>query len=735
MSTSSTTTTAGYTLWIDWNETIVDDATWSFQPVIYATSSQARRSTNISSTWQIDVDNTTQWSGSESTLSYQGPGGTTTTGPVAVDAYSTRTITRIYGQDQTVRLYERFTDWYAGSYGYPIIIIDKSITVPARVYQLPAAPTNVSASRVSDSSIVLSWTNNPTSTAPYTSIIVQRSDENGAWATVATVAGTSTGYTDTSVTTDGSYTYRLAAVNSAGTGSYSSTAGPVLTSPSAPGTPTATKVSATSVALSFTNPSTIATSLEVRRSSNDGATWTTIDTVYGIVTSYTDTSAPAATIVYSVRNAAGGLYSPWSAKSNALTVLAEPYAPSILTAINAPKAIGPTARLDWRFNSADGSSQTKFEVEYSTDNGSTWTSTGQVTSGNEYYPLTTTGFSDGDVILWHVRAWGLYASPSPWSSDGSIIAYDAPTVSIVDPTTDPYTLTSLPLYVEWSFSDTSPRIQTSATVRIVDSGNNVVASKTVYGTGDNVYMDGWQPTNLQNYDLTVTVTSSSGLQVSDGPLEVDVNYNAPAIPSCTITEGDGKSLSITVHEGTSTGSELPTDTLAVYRIFNGESTLLADGMADGDSVVDYLPPMDEEVIYQIVALSSTNLYSTYDAPYTLASHGWLVFNYGNAWSEAVAVKYNVKYSEQFEDDGELWYGAGAADPVLIIGGQRSKAMSASGVVLSSDLPAIRAFADGWHKPSYVRAPGGLKAKVRATVSIDSPHTLYADVSVDMRRLA
>ena len=159
------------------------------------------------------------------------------------------------------------------------------------------------------------------------------------------MSGTATGYTDTSTSADNSYSYRLAAQNATGAGSYSAVAGPVVMTPAAPGTPMASKVSTTSVRLTMTNTSQVATALEVQRSTDGGVSWTNLASAPGLVTVYTDSAAPAASaVVYRVRNTNGTLESAWSAASNSIAVLAAPYAATIVTAANAPKALGSPAR-------------------------------------------------------------------------------------------------------------------------------------------------------------------------------------------------------------------------------------------------------------------------------------------------------------------------------------------------------------------------------------------------------
>src|SRR5262249_43017627 len=83
---------------------------------------------------------------------------------------------------------------------------------------LPAAPSNLTATVISTNQVNLAWSNTATNA---TNEIVQRSANGGSWNTVATLSGTATSYSDTSVSKGKTYSYRIYADNSFGNSAYS----------------------------------------------------------------------------------------------------------------------------------------------------------------------------------------------------------------------------------------------------------------------------------------------------------------------------------------------------------------------------------------------------------------------------------------------------------------------------------------------------------------------------------
>ncbi len=94
-------------------------------------------------------------------------------------------------------------------------------------HQVSSAPQNLSAGTVSSSQINLSWTapsNNDGSTI--TSYKIERSTDNGStWSTIVVNTGsTGTTYSDTGLSSNTTYTYRVSAISSDGTSNPSNTA-------------------------------------------------------------------------------------------------------------------------------------------------------------------------------------------------------------------------------------------------------------------------------------------------------------------------------------------------------------------------------------------------------------------------------------------------------------------------------------------------------------------------------
>jgi subtilase family serine protease len=86
---------------------------------------------------------------------------------------------------------------------------------------VPAAPTNLKATAVSNHQVTLSWQESSTN---QTSFIIQRSTNGHNWSQIGTVGGTTTTYQDNTVSGGKTYYYRVAASSSAGTSGWSNTA-------------------------------------------------------------------------------------------------------------------------------------------------------------------------------------------------------------------------------------------------------------------------------------------------------------------------------------------------------------------------------------------------------------------------------------------------------------------------------------------------------------------------------
>ena len=180
-------------------------------------------------------------------------------------------------------------------------------TAPA---DLPAAPSGLTATAASSSEIDLSWTNNAANQTGFTIDQATNSDFTQGLTTV-TVAANVTTYSETGLSSNTTYYYRVRATNANGDSANTSTASATTqnTIPAAPSGLTATAISSSEIDLSWTNNAANQTGFKIdQAASSDFTQGLTTVTVGANATTYSATGLSAgATYYYRVRatNAVG----------------------------------------------------------------------------------------------------------------------------------------------------------------------------------------------------------------------------------------------------------------------------------------------------------------------------------------------------------------------------------------------------------------------------------------------
>lgn len=555
-----------------------------------------------------------------------------------------------------------FSTTVSGAYNAVSPSHSVTVTIPARPYGAPAAPTAAAVARVSDTKQTVTWTNNATAGEPYTNVEVWRSTDGGAYVQIATVGAVAT-YSDATTTLGHRYQYRVRATNPVGQSAYAMT-GTVDTTPPAPGTPTAVKQATGDIVVTWTNTASWTAGVEVWHAAN--GVWDASPLVtLGVVTSYSHTSPSASvTHTYRLRNVgSGGLTSAYSGASNVVQLLTAPLAPTALS----PSSVARDARiaidLSWQYNSADTTAQKKFEIQYRVDGGA-WTSMGAITSASTLRTIVGGTWTNGTSLEWQVRTWGSYVDPSPWSTSALITLSTPPVVTITSPESGPLWATSK-LTATWSYYDADGTAQSAWYATLRTQSGVGLEYKSGSGTATTATF-AYALANLSTYRVDVAVKDSAGMLASQSRI-FSVSYALPMVPSLAVDwRPEEAATYLTVTTPATVSPAVDTDHVEVWRSVDGGVTwaLVDPAVSSGATVVDAVPPLGVPVSYRAVAVSAIPSVAT-SAPQTVqtdgCAHVWL--NAGPGFGTSVRLQSNVVVDIATTPDKTLRTFAGRVSPV------------------------------------------------------------------------
>ena len=288
----------------------------------------------------------------------------------------------------------------------------------------PSALTSLSGT-AGNTQVVLTWSAPVNGGAVITDYVVEYSSNSGtSWSTFADGTSSSTGATVTGLTNGASYTFRVSATNSVGTGAtYTSSSITPSTTPLAP-TISAITASNASLSVAFTAGSDGGSALTGYKYSTDGgvsfrsrASGTTGSPIVISMLSSDGTTALANGTSYSVQikalNANGD--GAASVTTTATPTASVPGTPTDLVGTTGTSQI----QLSWLApSSTGGASITDYIVQYSSNSGTSWSTFADGTSTSTN--TTVTGLTNGTPYIFKVSAANSSGSGSASSSSRSI---------------------------------------------------------------------------------------------------------------------------------------------------------------------------------------------------------------------------------------------------------------------------------------------------------------------------
>lgn len=566
-------------------------------------------------------------------------------------------------------------------------------------YTLPAAPAATSTptvARVSDTSQTVTWTKNATSAAPYDQQLVQRAavditGATGSFATIATLTGSPSSYSDTSTVANRVYRYQIVAKNSAGSAT-SGMSGWVHTTPAAPSGVTLTKTAAGDVQIDWAVNATDANSRTDLQVSVNGGSWSALaSTGSAAANTYTHSSPPAGSLTYQLRanveagsssDAGFGLASGW-VQSGTLATAAAPAAPGNLSPNGSTVDLSRDVVLSWTHNPTDGSPQSGFEVNHSPD-GTTWTTTGHVTSATQSWTLPAGTYSNGTPPYWRVRTWGQLTdagSVSPWSATATMTGSTTPTATISSPGAT-VGASSADVVVDYYQAEGSAEAAVRVTLLTGDrsqvlkvySASGAVSGFTLTGLEDGV-----------SYQVDAAVQSSAGLWSDTVTQSFTVSYAPPAQidVAAEFQQADG-SVTVSLYpqswDGVTTVE--PISASLERRIgATGEWVELLSGLDPRAAVTDTTAPIDGQVWYRAVSLSATPSQATgVESQVDVAETEWCYLSAGRNAGYNVTVRFrsNVAFRTVSGRDRASYKFEGRSKRVVMNGDEAGYSLGVSG---------------------------------------------------------
>ena len=249
---------------------------------------------------------------------------------------------------------------------------------------------------------------------------------------------------------------------------------------------------------------------------------------------------------------------------------------------------------------------------------------------------------------------------------------------------------------------------------------------------------GWTETNTSNpsdWIVPWSAWSSSEVGTVD---EVEAEFEVPKSASKPVrlhvfgaasdyTTPDGAAtVSLDVYpvdvEGDAPGVLPATSTLSVARVnADGSLWVVGDDLADGETVVDPLPPLNVPVDYVITARTAAGAFSELRVTVTVDSSGRAAMNAGAAAGECVLTQFDFKFKGGYSHSGELLHFASGKLPVFYATSAVDNAESYDFTLLgASAISEARAFFIA-HPVCWVRTPDGrrLRCRVSATFGGDN----------------
>jgi hypothetical protein len=608
------------------------------------------------------------------------------------------------------------------------------------IVDVPDTPTDVTCTYVSDTQMSVAWSR-PTVTndAPNTSQISQ-SVNDAAYSDLAPISVT------TSVTIAASANQKIRTKvresNSAGTSAWSTESIAAYTTPAAPTSVAATKDASLNIVLTWVSNVAFTEHQHVIQHgtvSGGVTTWdgSDLSTIAAGTSTFTHMAPDAASLhVYRVfaKNTDAGALSSTKVTSNTVQLLAPPNKPTLPALgpfVDKAKPFVPT----WVHNPVDTTSQTAYEMGYSTDGGTTWSTTGKMTSAVSSKTFAASSYAADVALTIRVRTWGQATTggsestgASPWSDLATVTFKTRPVVTITAPVNGG-TYTKSALTVALGFSQAEAATFVNATIKVYDSALTLI--ETLVSTTRASTLMGTAVDNGSSYTVKTTVIDANGLVSDEVTSTFDVVYTlpVPAVATATYLPDSGiGQLDITIAEP-DVGQVAATLVTITRTIAGVVETVIAEyPKAASLTILDMTPTINGTNQYTVTTISADGATRDTLVSMITAEPHRAFLSSGSGFSTIISFKADLKFSAAPGRSAALVQAAGRSRPIALFGQSGTLVVSGS----------ARLFADMGSTPQEVekfiltsglvcyRDPSGRRMFGALAGSLDSPISLFSE---------
>ena len=552
------------------------------------------------------------------------------------------------------------------NYSYQVLAINSvgnspyTASVSTVAGDAPSQVTGLATTAVSDTAIDLAW-NVPANNAYSISVYnVLRSVDGTTW---TSLTSTTNSYSDTGLTADTVYHYKVSAVNILGTGPESAVSQQRTFGLPDPVTSiTLTPQSTTQIDLSWTQPNLNGFPLSaytVQYSTNSGTTWTTLATQTS--TTYSSTALTQNT-VYDYRINTTNSFGNTDGSANTATTY-----PIATNVISGTSQSDTSIQVTW--NAIAGNGSVQYSLERSADSGVTWTPvsiylTGTTHTDTGLTPLTgynyrvssvnSAGLSSPSISSNTVTTFGVPDIPTNLALTALLNAeikldWVAPTTTNGAPVTS-YNIERSTNGSTWSvlvnnvsgLTHTDTSLTTSQVYYYKVSANNLYGTSG-FSTSANIMasdvpsqVTGLVATSLQNYEIQLdwTAPNANGYPVSGYTIERSLDAGA----TWSVLAADTQNTNVTYTDISLTVSQ-------TYHYKISAINQVGTGLASADANAQAGDIPDAPVL-TLTALPNSTIQSDWTAP---TNNGFAITTYqlersddgGATWNAITSVNANT----------------------------------------------------------------------------------------------